>query len=116
MPVKSSIMTPEDGAKFDSGSIAVRGIAWAKRRSSAWMYPSTAARAGSPPNYRLQAALRVALMAYRLETPPRRDDYTVLSRATDTAGRVQPFVPEWNPSGYLWNGIDRIGVTVEAKA
>ena len=36
--------------------------------------------------------------------------------ATDTAGRVQPFVPAWNPSGYLWNGIDRIGVTVEAKA
>lgn len=42
--------------------------------------------------------------------------YTILSRATDTAGRVQPFVPAWNPSGYLWNGIDRIGVTVEAKA
>jgi hypothetical protein len=22
-------------------------------------------------------------------------------------------VPPWNPSGYLWNGIDRVGVTVE---
>jgi hypothetical protein len=36
-----------------------------------------------------------------------------MSRATDTAGRVQPIVSPWNPSGYLWNGIDRVGVTVE---
>ena len=35
------------------------------------------------------------------------------ARATDSAGRVQPFVPSWNPSGYLWNGVDRVGVTVE---
>ena len=45
--------------------------------------------------------------------PPEPGYYTLMSRATDSAGRVQPFVPAWNPSGYLWNGIDRIGVTVE---
>ena len=31
----------------------------------------------------------------------------------DGAGTEQPILPPWNPSGYLWNGIDRIGVTVE---
>jgi hypothetical protein len=49
-------------------------------------------------------------------TPPQRGYYTILSRATDSAGRVQPMVAEWNPSGYLYNAIDRIGVTVEKEA
>jgi hypothetical protein len=39
-----------------------------------------------------------------------------MSRATDTAGRVQPIVSQWNPSGYLWNAIDRVGIIVEAGA
>jgi hypothetical protein len=42
--------------------------------------------------------------------------YTILSRATDSAGRLQPVVATWNPSGYLWNAIDRVGVKVEKKA
>jgi hypothetical protein len=42
--------------------------------------------------------------------------YTVMSRATDSAGRVQPIVARWNPSGYLFNAIDRVGVVVEAGA
>lgn len=32
----------------------------------------------------------------------------VMSRATDTAGNVQPTVAEWNPSGYLWNAVDKV--------
>ena len=46
-------------------------------------------------------------------TPKEQGYYTILSRATDTAGRVQPIVSPWNPSGYLWNAIDRVGVIVE---
>jgi len=49
-------------------------------------------------------------------TPPQPGYYTILSRATDSAGRVQPFVAEWNPSGYLYNAIDRVGITVEKSA
>jgi hypothetical protein len=37
--------------------------------------------------------------------------HEVLARATDDRGRVQPPVSPWNPSGYLWNAIDRIKVT-----
>jgi hypothetical protein len=29
---------------------------------------------------------------------------------------VQPIVAEWNPSGYLYNAIDRVGITVEKSA
>lgn len=31
----------------------------------------------------------------------------IMSRATDTKGRSQPFEQEWNPSGYQWNVIPR---------
>jgi len=35
-----------------------------------------------------------------------------MSRAVDDRGRVQPAVAQWNPSGYLWNAIDRVRVDV----
>ena len=37
---------------------------------------------------------------------------TVLARATDDRGRTQPEHGEWNPLGYLWDGWDRITVTL----
>ncbi len=40
--------------------------------------------------------------------------YTVASRATDTAGARQPDVAVWNPSGYLYNAVDRVEVEVRA--
>ena len=39
----------------------------------------------------------------------------VMSRATDSAGNVQPFVADWNPSGYLWNAVDKVPFEVVKK-
>src|SRR6266850_2394508 len=38
-------------------------------------------------------------------TPSGDRHTTVLARARDAGGDVQPLVPEWNPSGYLWNAV-----------
>ena len=38
--------------------------------------------------------------------------YTLMARAKDSAGRVQPMEQEWNPSGYLWNVAQPRQVTV----
>ena len=38
--------------------------------------------------------------------------YTILARAKDASGRVQPMEQEWNPSGYLWNVAQARQVTV----
>jgi len=46
--------------------------------------------------------------------PPAPGSYVVMARATDNAGRMQPAEPAWNPSGYLWNVIDRVRIHVEA--
>ena len=115
MPVKSSNTAPEDQAKLAPGAIEIRGFAWAGEQAIERVDVSTdggsrwrAAELSSP---KLPFAWRLWHVDWRPTDP---GYYTILSRATDSAGRVQPMVATWNPSGYLWNAIDRIGVTVEA--
>ena len=40
-------------------------------------------------------------------------EYILRSRATDSAGRVQPLTPYWNRKGYGYNAIDKVHVKVE---
>lgn len=42
--------------------------------------------------------------------PETEGDYTVMSRARNAAGAVQPMEQQWNPSGYLWNVVHRVPV------
>lgn len=41
---------------------------------------------------------------------------TVWSRATDKAGQIQPLETEWNPGGYLRNGVDSVTFSVGTTA
>jgi DMSO/TMAO reductase YedYZ molybdopterin-dependent catalytic subunit len=114
MPVKSTLTSPEDGSKAPMGPMTIRGFAWAGENAIERVDVSTDGgsswHAAQLSTQKLPFAWRLFTLAW---TPAAPGYYTVLSRATDTAGRVQPIVPAWNPSGYLWNGIDRVGVTVE---
>jgi hypothetical protein len=38
-----------------------------------------------------------------------------MARARDAAGDVQPLAAEWNPSGYLWNAVQQVGVTISSE-
>ena len=114
MPVKSTITAPEDQSKAPLGPIAIRGFAWAGEQSIERVDVSTdggsrwrEARLTGP---KLPFAWRLWQIDWQPSDP---GYYTILSRATDSTGRVQPFVAEWNPSGYLWNAIDRVGVMLE---
>jgi hypothetical protein len=44
--------------------------------------------------------------------PGKAGDYTIQSRATDNQGRAQPATAVWNPSGYLYNGVDEVKIRV----
>jgi len=44
--------------------------------------------------------------------PAKAGAYVVMARASDSTGRVQPEKGVWNPSGYLWNGYDRIKIII----
>jgi DMSO/TMAO reductase YedYZ molybdopterin-dependent catalytic subunit len=117
MPVKSCITAPEDGTKATLGAMTIRGFAWAGEQAIERVEVSTDggsrwrdAQLSTP---KLPFAWRLWHIDWRPSDP---GYYTILSRATDSAGRVQPIVSAWNPSGYLWNAIDRVGVTVEKPA
>jgi hypothetical protein len=49
---------------------------------------------------------------YRWEAH-QKGEYTILSKATDSGGRVQPQDALWNRKGYGYNAIDSIIVKVE---
>lgn len=114
MPVKSYITSVSDGERLPMKAMVLRGIAWAGEEritkvdvsadgGSTWA-PAKLSRQDLPFAWRLWSVNW---------TPPHPGYFTILSRATDSTGRTQPVVAVWNPSGYLYNAIDRVGVTVE---
>jgi sulfite oxidase len=114
MPVKSTITAPEDRAKLPLGPVTIRGFAWAGENAIDRVEVSTDGGSRWTAAVLTGAKLPFAWRLWRHDWKPSEQGYySILSRATDTAGRVQPIVSAWNPSGYLWNAIDRIGVLVE---
>jgi sulfite oxidase len=110
--VKSVIAGPTDGSAVKSGKIVVHGVAWAGEADVAKVEVSS--DGGSTWK---QAALghdkaRYAWRLWQHEFVAKSGEYSILSRATDSKGRVQPDVAEWNPSGYLYNAVDQVKIHV----
>jgi DMSO/TMAO reductase YedYZ molybdopterin-dependent catalytic subunit len=113
MVVKSLIVSPSEGTSLPSGPVLVQGVAWTGEGHVTLVEISTDGGA----SWR-QARLRGEDLPYAW----RRWDYrwepksggtgTILSRATDSLGHVQPERSPWNPGGFLWNGWDRVTVTI----
>jgi sulfite oxidase len=117
MPVKSCITSPEDQAKIAPEPMTLRGFAWAGENAVERVEVSTDGgsrwREAQLSPQKLPFAWRIWSLEWR---PSELGYYTLMSRATDTAGRTQPIVSPWNPSGYLFNAIDRVGITVEKSS
>jgi sulfite oxidase len=115
LTVKSAIASPSDGAKLRRGARVVRGAAWAGEADITKVEIST--DGGASWNI-AQLGKDHAKYAWRLWSynwkPARSGDYVILSRATDSQGRVQPDAAVWNPSGYLYNACDQVKVYVQA--
>lgn len=114
-PVKSVITAPAPGAKFRLGdSIAVAGKAWAGENSIAKVDISLDEGVTWKRAALAKPGDKYAWRPFTLTVQPQRQGYgTILARATDSKGNVQPIVAAWNPLGYFWNGIHRVGVIVE---
>ena len=111
--VKSSIASPSDGAKLKGGAQEIKGVAWAGEADITKVEVSTDGGASwnAAQLEKDQAKYAWRLWSYAWK-PAKSGDYVILSRATDSQGRVQPAVPEWNPSGYLYNAYDQVKVYV----
>jgi DMSO/TMAO reductase YedYZ molybdopterin-dependent catalytic subunit len=113
--VKSVITGPRDGSILQSRVFAVQGAAWAGEAEIVKVEVSTDGGASWQPAqlHNQQAKYAWRLWSYRLKVSG-AGHYTILSRATDSQQRVQPRAAEWNPSGYLYNAIDQVKVSVQA--
>jgi sulfite oxidase len=112
--VKSIITSPAEGIVSRGGSVPITGFAWAGENNivrvdvsvdngSTW----AAAILGSQ---KAPYAWRQFRYDWRTDEP---GSFVILARASDDRGRVQPIAAHWNPSGYLWNAVDRVRMNVQ---
>ncbi len=115
LTVKSLIAAPSDGAKLKPGKQEIKGVAWAGEADITKVEISTDGGASWNP---AELGKDHAKYAWRLWSyawkPAKSGDYVILSRASDSQGRVQPEAAVWNPSGYLYNAYDQVKVYVQA--
>jgi sulfite oxidase len=111
--VKSVISSPGEGAQVKGSKVSIHGTAWAGEADITKVEVSTdggttwsAAKLGHD-----QAHYAWRLWTYDWKTP-KSGEYMVMSRATDSQGRIQPATPFWNPSGYLYNVVDQVKIRV----
>jgi sulfite oxidase len=112
--VKSVISLPLEGATVKSRTQQVHGAAWAGEADIVKVEISTDQGASWQ---EAQLGREQAKYAWRLWSHvwkvAKSGNYTIMSRATDNQGRVQPATADWNPSGYLYNAIDQVKVNVK---
>ncbi len=112
--VKSLITTPPDGQTLPVGKVPVTGFAWAGEDDIKAVDISIDNGGTWQPARLTGEQAKYSWRGFVFEfNAPRPESYLILSRATDSKGRRQPAVSQWNPSGYLWNQYDSVRVEVK---
>src|SRR5439155_14009610 len=106
------IVRPHAGMRVTRASLPpITGVAWAGENSVTRVEGSSdGGKTWS--DAQLGEDVKYAWRMWKLRWTPNAGEHEVVVRATDSAGRTQPETSVWNPSGYLWNGWDRVKVTV----
>jgi DMSO/TMAO reductase YedYZ molybdopterin-dependent catalytic subunit len=113
--VKSIIASPADGSQALAGKpLTIRGAAWSGDGGPVGKVDVSVDNGRSWTPARLSSEQsRFGWRLWEFSWTPTADQYhTVLARARDTSGDVQPSTQEWNPSGYVWNAVARANVEV----
>ena len=114
--VKSVITRPADGESLLLGTpVLMRGTAWSGDAGpvEAVDVSVDGGRRWSPATLRRDQRTQFGWRQWEFTWTPSQDAYyTLLARARDAAGNIQPLDQEWNPSGYGWNVVPRVRVNV----
>jgi DMSO/TMAO reductase YedYZ molybdopterin-dependent catalytic subunit len=107
--VKSLVTSPRSDVHAGAPH-AIAGAAWAGENDVAKVDVSVdGGRTWQAAHLGAEHA-KYAWRLWRVAWTPRRGAHEIVCRATDSTGRTQPETSPWNPSGYLWNGWDRVKV------
>jgi DMSO/TMAO reductase YedYZ molybdopterin-dependent catalytic subunit len=112
--VKSVIATPADGW-IQPGPVRISGTAWSNTSPVSSVEVSVdggetwkRAKLGKDKG-------RYAWRLWQLDWVAAPGSHSILARAGNEAGEKQPLEQQWNPSGYLWNAVQRVNVEVTTK-
>ncbi|HYL77657.1 MAG TPA: hypothetical protein VEU96_25810, partial [Bryobacteraceae bacterium] len=108
--VKSVIATPQANAK--PGRVRISGAAWSNSSPVTRVDVSVDAGKTWKPAQLGKDQSRYGWRLWSLDWKAPEGKYTLLARATNAAGQVQPLSQEWNPSGYLWNVAQPVSVEI----
>lgn len=114
LALKSIIATPGDGANLTSRKVRIIGAAWAGEQTISRVEVSTDGGGNWHPANLAKDQSKYAWRLWSYEwKAPKPGQYTLMSRATDNRGNMQPEKAVWNPSGYLYNAIDRVRIQLQ---
>ncbi len=111
--IKSVVTNPPDGTFVGLAPVRVRGAAWSGDSPVAGVeFSADSGRTWEPARLGSdQAPFAWRLWEYTW-SPEHEGYYSLMARARDVQGGSQPFVADWNPSGYQYNAVQAVGVTV----
>ena len=114
-PVKSMITYPAPNAVIPAGrAMLVEGRAWVGEGAITRVELSFDEGVTWQEAQLNSGNDKYAWRIFSMEHRPAAAGYrTVMARATDDQGHTQPMVSAWNPLGYFWNGVHRVGFVVE---
>lgn len=115
MNVKSVVLAPEAGSTLPAGRLAIRGVAFNDGAAPLTSVLISLDQGQTWRQARLNApASPYAWYPWQFTVNARPGKLSIWSRAIDAWGRSQPLDGSvfWNPSGYEWNGVEQIDVTI----
>jgi len=116
IPLKSIITWPENGATLSSGDVVVRGAAYAGDAQIVRVEVSLDDGDTWQPTAFIGPCEPYAWRRWEYQWPDSAaGEYTIMARATDSRGRVQPISARWNVLGYGNNGIREHAVKVTIR-
>jgi DMSO/TMAO reductase YedYZ molybdopterin-dependent catalytic subunit len=114
MRVRSLILEPQEGAIINGETFLISGIAW----SGSGRVTQVELSFDEGQNW-ASAIIKPAEIGYGTAhwehhwKPEEKGDITILARAFDSNGDVQPLEPRWNKGGYGNNVVHRVKIYIE---
>jgi hypothetical protein len=115
MVVKSLIAGPSEGDTVKAGPVSIHGVAWSNGAKISTVEVSTDEGNSWEPARLVGEDHPYGWRQWQYGWTARNPGtFAILCRATDAQGMTQAATSPWNPSGFLWNGWDRVVVAVRS--